>query len=131
MQIPWKKIHSEDFLQSILADSRGGRRQMIIPGGYISEVHPTPHFKRFQIHFLLKNFEFTNIQAVKQILSSQMYTLFFTLHFSDNKKDIKYESTCHGYLWSFKAKINDKKKIIQIMEMLPDTKFKDLYAIIP
>lgn len=24
-----------------------------------------------------------------------------------------------------------KKKIIQIMEMLPDTKFKDLYAIIP
>lgn len=35
------------------------------------------------------------------------------------------------YLWSFKAKINDKKKIIQIMEMLPDTKFKDLYAIIP
>lgn len=127
MQIPWKKIHSEDFLQSILADSRGGRRQMIIPGGYISEVHPTPHFKRFQIHFLLKNFEFTNIQAVKQILSSQMYTLFFTLHFSDNKKDIKYESTCHGYLWPFKAKIND----IQIMEMLPDTKFKDLYAIIP
>ena len=71
---------------------------MIIPGGYISEVHPTPHFKRFQIHFLLKNFEFTNIQAVKQILSSQMYMLFFTLHFSDNKKDIKYESTCHGYL---------------------------------
>lgn len=126
MQIPWKKIHSKD-LQSILADSRGGCRQMIITGGYISEVHPTPHFKRFQIHFLLKNFEFTNIQAVKQILSSQMYTLFFTLHFSDNKKDIKYESTCHGYLWSFKAKIND----IQIMEMLPDTEFKDLYAIIP
>ena len=56
-----------------------------------------------------------------------MCTLFFTLHFSDNKKDIKYESTCHGYLWSFKAKIND----IQIMEMLPDTEFKDLYAIIP
>ena len=56
-----------------------------------------------------------------------MSTLFFTLHFSDNKKDIKYESTCHGYLWSFKAKIND----IQIMEMLPDTEFKDLYAIIP
>lgn len=60
-----------------------------------------------------------------------MCTLFFTLHFSDNKKDIKYESTCHGYLWSFKAKINEKKNIIQIMEMLPDTEFKDLYAIIP